>query len=118
MAPTTLMGQVTTTTPRGRTREQAGYPLKAAEMLATVDGSAYIARTAVYSPAQVTKTKRAIKKAFEAQMAGLGFSMVEILSTCPTNWGMNPLKAIKHVEENMVPVYPLGEFKIPAKENK
>lgn len=111
MAPTTLMGQKTTTTPRGRTREQAGYPMRVAEMLATMEGSAYIARTAVYNPAQVTRTKRAIRRAFEAQMAGLGFSMVEVLSACPTNWGLNPLEALKHVEEQMVPVYPLGEFK-------
>jgi len=113
MAPTTLMGQVTTTTPRGRTREQAGYPMKVAEMLATMEGAAYIARTAVYSPAQVIKTKKAIRRAFQTQMAGLGFSLVEVLSACPTNWGMSPLEALKFVEEKMVPVYPLGEFKVP-----
>ncbi|MGR6835243.1 thiamine pyrophosphate-dependent enzyme [Syntrophomonas erecta] len=111
MAPTTLMGQKTTTTPLGRTREQAGYPFKVAEMLATLDGSAYIARTAVFSPAQVTRTKKAIRRAFETQLDGLGFSMVEVLSACPTNWGLSPLAALKFVEEKMVPVYPLGELK-------
>lgn len=115
MAPTTLLGQVTTTTPRGRTVQQAGYPFKVAEMLATMEGSAFIARCAVYSPAQVNKTKQAIRKAFESQMAGLGFSLVEILSACPTNWGMTPLQALKYVEEKMVPVYPLGEFKVLEK---
>lgn len=115
MAPTTLLGQVTTTTPRGRTREQAGYPFKVCEMLATMDGTAYAARCAVYNPAQVLKTKKAIRQAFEIQMAGKGFSIVEVLSACPTNWGMSPLKALKHVEEKMVPVFPLGELKAPLK---
>lgn len=112
MAPTTMLGQVTTTTPRGRTVQQAGYPFKVAEMLASIEGSAYIARGAVFNPAQVVKTKKAIRKAFECQMAGLGFSLVEVLSACPTNWGMNPLQSLKHVQEKMVPVYPLGEFKV------
>jgi 2-oxoglutarate ferredoxin oxidoreductase subunit beta len=113
MAPTTLLGQVTTTTPKGRTRQQAGFPFKVCEMLATLDGTAYVARCAVFNPAQVQKTKRAIRKAFETQMAGLGFSIVEVLSACPTNWGMTPLQALKHVKENLVPVYPLGEIKVP-----
>ena len=111
MAPTTLMGQKTTTTPHGRTREQAGFPMKVSEMLATVDGVAYIARTSVHSPAQVTRTKKAIRKAFTTQMNNEGFSLVEILSNCPTNWGMNPMQSLKHVEEQMIPTYPLGEFK-------
>lgn len=114
MAPTTLMGQVTTTTPTGRSRKQAGYPFRVCEMLATMEGAAYIARGAVYNPAQVVRTKKAIKKAFATQMAGLGFSLVEVLSACPTNWGMNPLQALKFVEENMVPVFPLGEFKVTS----
>lgn len=113
MAPTTLLGQYTTTTPQGRTSQQAGFPMKVAEMLATVDGSAYIARGAVFNPAQVARTKRYIRQAFATQMAGLGFSLVEVLSACPTNWGMTPLQALTHVKENMVPVYPLGEFKVP-----
>lgn len=112
MAPTTMMGQVTTTTPRGRGQAQ-GYPFRVCEMLATAEGAAYIARGAVYNPAQVVRTKKAIRRAFETQMAGLGFSLVEVLSACPTNWGMTPLEALKFVEEEMTPVYPLGEFKVP-----
>ena len=111
MAPTSLMGQKTTTTPLGRTREQAGFPIKVAEMMATMEGAAYIARTSVHNPAQVTRTKKAIRKAFTAQMDRHGFSLVEVLSNCPTNLGMNPLESLKHVEEQMVPEYPLGEFK-------
>ncbi len=87
--------------------------MKVAEMLSTLDGAAYIARTAVFNPAQVIKTKKAIRKAFETQIAGQGFSMVEILSACPTNWGMNPVQAVNFVKDSMVPVYPLGEFKVP-----
>ncbi|MDD2586274.1 MAG: thiamine pyrophosphate-dependent enzyme [Syntrophomonadaceae bacterium] len=112
MAPTTLIGQVTTTSPYGRTVEQAGYPIKMAELLAQNEGSAYIARTAVNTPANVVKTKKAIKKALQTQMNNKGFSMVEILSTCPTNWGLNPIDALKWLEENMIPNYPLGEFKV------
>ena len=111
MAPTTLMGQKTTTTPHGRTRDQAGYPIKVCEMIATMDGAAYVSRNAVFSPAQVIRTKRAIRKAFQAQMDGLGFTLVEVLSACPTNWGLSPIQAYKYVEEQMVPIFPLGEFK-------
>jgi 2-oxoglutarate ferredoxin oxidoreductase subunit beta len=113
MAPTTLMGQVTTTSPHGREAKQAGYPMRVCEMISTMEGAAYVARVALFNPQQVTKAKRAIRKAFETQMQGLGFSMVEILSSCPTNWGLSPVEAGKHVENNLVPVYPLGEFKIP-----
>jgi len=112
MAPTTLLGQVTTTSPYGRTAEQAGYPLKMAELLAHNQGSAYICRTAVNNPANVMRTKKAIKKAFQTQMQAQGFSMVEILSACPTNWGLSPLEALEWLENNMIPYYPLGEFKV------
>lgn len=112
MAPTTLLGQVTTTSPYGRSVEQAGYPVKMAELLAQNQGSAYICRTAVHNPANVIKTKKAIKKALQMQMQGKGFSMVEILSTCPTNWGLSPLEALDWLEKNMIPYYPLGEFKV------
>ena len=108
MAPTTLVGQVTTTSPYGRNQETQGMPLKMSEMLATVDGAYYIARVALDTPAHVIAAKKAIKKAFEYQMAGKGFSMIEILSTCPTNWGMSPKEAIKWLQENMIPHYPLG----------
>lgn len=112
MAPTTLLGQVTTTSPYGRKKENEGYPIKMAELLAQNEGSAYICRTAVNNPANVTKTKKAIKKALQTQANGLGFSMVEILSTCPTNWGLSPVDALKWLEDNMIPYYPLGEFKV------
>lgn len=112
MAPTTLLGQVTTTSPYGRKIDWEGYPARMAELLAVNEGSAYICRTAVNNPANVMKTKKAIKKALQTQAAGLGFSMVEILSTCPTNWGMSPLDALDWLESDMIPYYPLGEFKV------
>ena len=112
MAPTTLLGQVTTTSPYGRKKEEAGYPIRMAELLATNEGSAYISRVAVNNPANVIKAKKSIKKALQTQMKGLGFSLVEILSICPTNWGLGPTDALKWLEENMIPYYPLGEFKI------
>jgi len=112
MAPTTLIGQKTTTTPEGRS-PQNGLPLKVPEMLATLDGATYIARVALFDPGQVTKAKKAIKTAFTVQEKGLGFSLVEILSTCPTNWGLSPVKALKYVKETMTQYYPLGEFKKP-----
>lgn len=108
MAPTTLIGQVTTTTPYGRDPGKAGYPIRMSEMLATLDGSAYIERVSVHDIKHINQAKRAIKKAFETQLAGKGFSMVEVLSTCPTNWGMTPVEALKWLEQNMIPYYPLG----------
>jgi 2-oxoglutarate ferredoxin oxidoreductase subunit beta len=113
MAPTSLIGQKTTTSPMGRTPEQAGFPLRMCELLATLDGSAYIARVSVSSPKNIILAKKAIKKAFETQTRSLGYSMVEVLSHCPTNWHMTPIEAAKWVEEKMMPYYPLGEFKIP-----
>jgi len=112
MAPTTLLGQVTTTSPYGRKKEWEGYPAKMAELLAQSEGSAYICRTSVHNPANILKTKKAIMKALKIQQAGLGFSMVEILSTCPTNWGLGPLEALEWLEYNMIPYYPLGELKV------
>lgn len=112
MAPTTLLGQVTTTSPYGRSEYWEGYPIKMAELLAQNEGSAYICRTAVNNPANVIKSKKAIKKALQTQEMGLGFSMVEILSTCPTNWGLSPVDALKWLEDKMIPYYPLGEFKV------
>lgn len=108
MAPTSLVGQETMTTPTGRDPETQGYPIRMSEMLACLDGAAYIARVSVHSPQEVNKAKRAIKKAFEVQLAGLGFAMVEVLSTCPTNWGMTPLESLDWVKEKMVAYYPLG----------
>lgn len=115
MAPTTLLGQKTSTSPYGRKLEEAGYPVKMAELLALNEGSAYIARTAVNNPANVMRTKRAIKKALNMQLEKKGFSMVEILSTCPTNWGMSPIDALKRLEDEMIPYYPLGEYKVKEK---
>ncbi|MFQ6067906.1 MAG: thiamine pyrophosphate-dependent enzyme [Candidatus Bathyarchaeia archaeon] len=113
MAPTTLIGQKTTTSPLGRIPEQAGFPIRMAEMLATLDGATYIARVSVSTPKYILQAKKVIKKAFETQTKGLGYSMVEVLSQCPTDWHMTPLEATRWVEEKMMPYYPLGEFKVP-----
>lgn len=111
MAPTTLPGQVTQTSPYGRDVEKVGYPIKICEMLSKVDGAAYLERVAVNNVKNVKKAKAAIKKAFQNQIEGKGFSLVEVLSTCPTNWGMAPTDALKWLEENMIPYYPLGVYK-------
>jgi len=113
MAPTTLVGQKAATAPFGRDPVEAGmgYPIRVCELLATLEGSRYIARGAVNSAANARKTKVFIKTAFEAQMRGIGFTMVEVLSPCPTNWGMEPARAVEWLEENMLPVFPLGEIK-------
>lgn len=109
--PTTLVGQVTTTTPKGRKPELTGYPIRISEMMATCEGAVFVARVSLDSPAQIIKAKKAIKKAFEIQVAGLGFSMVEILATCPTNWHMTPKNAHERVRKEMYPVFPLGTYK-------
>jgi len=108
MAPTTLVGQVSTTSPLGRDAALQGYPLRMSELLATIEGAAYIARVSVHNPQEVAKAKKAIKTAFELQIAGRGFTLVEVLSTCPTNWGYTPKEALKWLVDNMIPVYPLG----------
>jgi 2-oxoglutarate ferredoxin oxidoreductase subunit beta len=113
MAPTSLPGQVTTTSPYGRKVESAGMPIKVCEMLSTLAETKFIARVAVNNPANMAKAKAAIKKAFEVQLSGLGFSIVEVLSTCPTNWGMSPIEAMTWMEKNMMTYYPLGVFKTP-----
>ncbi|HHT70051.1 MAG: thiamine pyrophosphate-dependent enzyme [bacterium] len=113
MAPTTLPGQKTTTSPYGRDVDFCGYPIRMAEMLSTLVAPQYIARVAVNSPANIQKAKRAIKKAFEIQVKNNGFALVEVLSTCPTNWGLAPEKALRWLEDNMMPYYPLGDFKVP-----
>lgn len=113
MSPTTLVGQKATTAPGGRKVELAGRPLKVSEMLATIDGAAFVERVSVHNVANIRKAKRAIKKAFEVQIAGTGFGIVEVLSTCPTNWGLTASEACKWLEENMIPYYPLGNFRTP-----
>jgi 2-oxoglutarate ferredoxin oxidoreductase subunit beta len=112
MAPTTLIGQPTTTSPQGRDPNCAGYPIRMAELLAGLDGPAYIVRVALSGPAKIRQAQRAVRKAFEVQMAGDGFSLVEVLGVCPTNLHLTPQEAIAWGEENMS-YYPLGEFKVP-----
>ena len=116
MAPTTLPGQVTQTSPYGRDVKTVGYPVKVCEMLAQVDGAAYLERVAVNSVKHVKAAKKAILKAFQNQLDGKGFSMVEVLSSCPTNWGMTPQKALAWIESDMIPYYPLGVYKDITKE--
>ena len=111
MAPTTLPGQVTQTSPYGRNPEQVGLPVKVCELLSNVDGATYLERVAVNNVKNVKNAKKAIKKAFRNQLEGKGFSLVEVLSTCPTNWGLKPEKALEWLEENMIPYYPLGVYK-------
>jgi len=112
MAPTTLPGQVTTSTPFGRDVQLAGYPVKVCELVREADGAAYVVRRTCNKPANITKAKSALKTAFQVQMAGLGFSLVEIVSNCPTNWGMKPIESLKWLEEHMLPYYPLGDYKV------
>ena len=111
MAPTTLIGQRATTCQGGRTVEQAGMPMRVSELLSTLDGLVYAERVCVTEIPHLNKAKRAIRKAFQKQMAGEGFTFVEVLSTCPTNWGMTPLKANEWLKENMAAYYPLGVIK-------
>ena len=113
MAPTTLVGQKATTAPYGRMEELAGKPIRIAEMIATIDGAVFVERVAVNTPANIRKAKKAIKECFKAQIEGKGFGLVEVLSTCPTNWGYTPEDALKWLEKNMIPYYPLGNFKKP-----
>jgi 2-oxoglutarate ferredoxin oxidoreductase subunit beta len=110
MAPTTLVGQVSTTSPKGRNAALQGYPIKICELLSQIEGAAYLERTAVNSAPNVIKTKAALKKAFKNQIDGKGFSLVEILSPCPTNWGLDPIESINFVTEKMMKVFPLGVF--------
>ena len=108
MAPTTLIGMKATTAPQGRIVEEHGYPMHMCEILNTLTAPVYLERTSCNTPANTRKTKAAIKKAFRNQIEGRGFSLVEIVTTCPTNWGMNPLKALGFLEEEMFREFPLG----------
>ena len=112
MAPTTLPGMVTTSSPYGRDVKTQGYPVRVAELVSQLDGAAYIVRRTGYNPTEVRKLRKAIRTAFQVQMAGLGFSLVEVVSNCPTNWGMAPKESLKFVEERMVAYYPLGDYKV------
>ena len=111
MAPTSLPGQVTQTSPYGRDTSVCGFPVRVCEMLSQVDGAEYIERVAVNNVKNIKNAGRAIKKAFENQINGKGFSLIEVISSCPTNWGMTPKKALEWVEEKMIPYYPLGIYK-------
>lgn len=112
MAPTTLIGQKTTSTPQGRQEKGAGYPVRMAELLSPIEGVAYSARSSLHNPKSIRAAKKALRYAFEAQKLDLGFSLVELLSTCPTNWRMTPIEAARRVQEDMLKVFPLGEYKI------
>ncbi len=111
MAPTTLEGQRTTTSPAGRDLKSTGHPMRMTEMLATLPGVAYLARGSCHDVKHIKATERYLRKAFEAQEAGHGFGMVEIVANCPTNWGMSPVESIDWIKENMLPYFPLGEFR-------
>ena len=111
MAPTTLVGQKTTTSPYGRDAAHCGKPIRVCEMLSAIDGAAFLERVAVDSPANVRKAKKAIRRAFECQLRGKGFALVEVLAACPTNWGMTPVEAVGRIRSEMIPYYPLGNFR-------
>ena len=112
MAPTTLPGMVTTSSPFGRDVKTQGYPIRVSELVSQLDGAAYVVRRTAHTPAEVRKLRKALKTAFQVQMAGLGFSLVEVVSNCPTNWGMTPRESLKFIEERMVPYYPLGDYRV------
>ena len=111
MAPTSLIGQVTQTSPYGRDPKTQGYPIRICELLSTLEAPAYLERVTVNSVKNVNRAKKAIKKAFQNQVEGKGFSLVEVLSACPTNWGMTPQNALKWIDEAMIPQYPLGVYR-------
>lgn len=112
MAPTTLPGMKTTSSPYGRDVELTGFPIRMAEILAQMDGSGYIVRRSLHDPANIRKAKKAIRLAFETQERGLGFSLVELLSSCPTNWKVSPAEALDFIKEKMIPVFPIGDYKV------
>ncbi|MEN8143242.1 MAG: thiamine pyrophosphate-dependent enzyme [Thermodesulfobacteriota bacterium] len=113
MAPTTLPGQKTTTAPMGRKPEFSGMPLKVSEMLAQVPGAAYVERVSLHHPKQIRRAKKAIVKGFTCQQEAKGFSLIELLSTCPTGWGLSPVDSVEWLKDNMIPYYPLGVLKAP-----
>ena len=112
MAPTSMPGQKTTSSPNGRDVETQGYPIRVSEMLSTLDGASYVVRRSLHDAKNIRLAKKAIRMAFETQVRGLGFSMVELLSICPTNWGMTPVNALNWLNEKMIPYYPLGDYKV------
>jgi len=111
MAPTSPMGMVTSSSPGGRNPQQMGYPIRVSELVAQMEGAVYVARRSLHNPTEIRKAKKALHLAFEHQIAGHGFTMVELLSNCPTNWGLTPIESLRWIEERMIPVFPLGELK-------
>ena len=118
MAPTTLEGMETTTSPTGRDINTTGAPMDFPSIIANIPGAVYVASVSVDSPKNIAKAKKAIKKAFKVQMAGLGFAFVSVLSTCPTNWGMTPSDSLKWLRQNMMPIYKMGELKVTEEVEK
>jgi 2-oxoglutarate/2-oxoacid ferredoxin oxidoreductase subunit beta len=114
MAPTTLPGQRTSSSPTGRDVKRQGYPIQTAELLSTLEGASYVVRRSLHSSREIRRAKKAIRTAFEVQKHGLGFSLVELLSTCPTNWGMTPDESRDWIEERMLTFYPLGDYKVSS----
>ena len=114
MAPTTLIGQKTTTSREGRTEAACGKPIRMSELIATIEDAVYVERVSLDTPANVRKAKKAVRRAFEVQEAGLGFAFVEMLSTCPTNWGLPPAESLDWLRNNMIPYYPLGVYRQPG----
>jgi len=112
MAPTTLPGMVTTSSPYGRDVKSQGYPVRVCELVSQLDGAAYVVRRTGFKPLEVRRLRAALKTAFQVQMAGLGFSLVEVVSNCPTNWGMTPRESLAFVEKQMIGYYPLGDYKV------
>jgi len=112
MAPTTLPGMVTTSSPLGRDVQMAGYPVRVCELLSQIEGAAYVVRRTAINPREVRRLRAAVRNAFRVQIAGLGYSLVEVVSNCPTNWGMTPLESLKFVADKMLPYYLLGDYKV------
>lgn len=111
LAPTTLVGQKTTTSPAGRAVGAQGYPIRISEMIATLEGATYVERVSLHDVPNIQKARRAVQKAFQRQIQNRGFSLIEILSSCPTNWGLSPKEALDYIRDSMIPIYPLGVLK-------
>lgn len=111
MAPTSPPGMRTVSTPNGRDVQRSGYPMRVCELVAQIEGAAYVARASLHSPNDIRRAKKAVRRAFETQLQGQGFALVELLSNCPTNWGLTPVDSLHWIEEHMLPIFPTGEFK-------
>lgn len=118
MAPTTVFGATTSTSPTGRNLELHGHPLKMSELIAQLPGAAYVTRQSVHKPANVRKFKKALVTSLELQRENAGLCLIEVVSNCPSNWKMTPVDSIRWMEENIIPEYPLGDLKVPSKEQR